>query len=414
MMRGLDFRHTLASSTLVGDETSFWSAYDHACCRADYVLLIAPECDGWLLRMVRAAEQMGSHLLSPGSEFVRWASDKHATAELLRGQQARAPAGMRCRELLETGGVPPLEYPLVAKPMDGAGSSGICVIHHRAELQTLIDSGKLRDHDRCERLHPGRAASITWLCGPRAACSLQPCWQNLSDDGTYQYLGGAIMLEEQMIGRARRLVAPLRPLLRTTVGLVGVDFVLGDDPTGRQDVIIEVNPRVTTSYVGLRRYHGCNLAQAMIDIAAGRAINIRPSGKLTMQWLAVDIGGANIKVADGKDFALTRPFPLWKAPSQLTLVLREVIAQSPANDHLAISMTGELADCFATKTEGVLQILAAVEQASDRHARVYTTDGRWLALAAARRRPLACDGSNWHASARFAARLSFTRTSEAC
>ena len=123
-----------------------------------------------------------------------------------------------------------------------------------------------------------------------------------------------------------------------------------------------------------------------------------------MQWLALDIGGANIKVADGKDFALTRPFPLWKAPSQLTPVLREVIAQSPANDHLAISMTGELADCFATKTEGVLQILAAVEQASDgRHTGSLR---RTVVGSRCRRssRPLECAASNWHAAARFAAR----------
>ena len=36
---------------------------------------------------------------------------------------------------------------------------------------------------------------------------------------------------------------------------------------------------------------------------------------------------------------------------------------APAADRLAVTMTGELCDCFRTKAEGVLHILAAVDAA---------------------------------------------------
>ena len=51
-------------------------------------------------------------------------------------------------------------------------------------------------------------------------------------------------------------------------GFLGVDLVLGDEPSG--DYAIEVNPRLTTSYVGLRALCRENLAGAMIDIVSGK------------------------------------------------------------------------------------------------------------------------------------------------
>ncbi len=85
-----------------------------------------------------------------------------------------------------------------------------------------------------------------------------------------------------------------------------------------------------------------------------------------MQWLGLDVGGANLKLADGRGWAATRPFPLWRQPGGLMAALEELLATAPSADGLALTMTGELADCFATKREGVEAILGAVEAAADR------------------------------------------------
>jgi predicted ATP-grasp superfamily ATP-dependent carboligase len=52
-------------------------------------------------------------------------------------------------------------------------------------------------------------------------------------------------------------------------GYVGVDLVLGQAEDGSGDRVIEVNPRLTTSYVGLRALARANLAAAMLAVAAG-------------------------------------------------------------------------------------------------------------------------------------------------
>ena len=48
-----------------------------------------------------------------------------------------------------------------------------------------------------------------------------------------------------------------------------------------------------------------------------------------MNWLALDIGGANIKAADGQGFAHIEPFPLWQKHQQLAETLRILIAGAP-------------------------------------------------------------------------------------
>ncbi len=127
--------------------------------------------------------------------------------------------------------------------------------------------------------------------------------------------------------------------------------------------------------------------------------------RVPMKWLALDVGGANLKAADGHGFAISEAFPLWQQQDELAEALRNLIAQVPKVDHIAATMTGELADCFDTKTEGVHEILNAIEEAADRrHTRIYLTSGMLVAMAIARRQPLLAAASNWHALARFAGR----------
>ncbi len=124
-----------------------------------------------------------------------------------------------------------------------------------------------------------------------------------------------------------------------------------------------------------------------------------------MEWLGIDIGGANLKVGNGRDFAATMVFALWQKPRQLAEALRALIAGAPRADHLSATMTGELADCFATKVEGVQFILNALTTAADgRHTRVYLNNGMLVAPQIALKQPLMAAAANWHALARFAGR----------
>jgi probable H4MPT-linked C1 transfer pathway protein len=124
-----------------------------------------------------------------------------------------------------------------------------------------------------------------------------------------------------------------------------------------------------------------------------------------MKWLGLDIGGANVKAADGCGYAHAYPLALWREPGLLAQQIRTAIYEAPPSDHLVITMTGELADCFDSKTAGVRFILEAVRAGADnRHTRVYLVDGRLVSPHVAATMPQLAAASNWHALAAFAGR----------
>lgn len=126
-------------------------------------------------------------------------------------------------------------------------------------------------------------------------------------------------------------------------------------------------------------------------------------------WIGLDIGGANLKAADGRGWCQSMSFALWREPERLSAALAELLRSAPAHDGVAVTMTGELADCFETKAAGVDSILTAVSETiaavgNGSTVRVYRTDGGLVEMTAARAEPLAVAAANWHAIAQFACR----------
>lgn len=125
-----------------------------------------------------------------------------------------------------------------------------------------------------------------------------------------------------------------------------------------------------------------------------------------MNIIGLDIGGANVKAADGDGNAFTEPFAIWKSPDDLHLVLGELIGRFAPADAVAVTMTGELADCFATKAEGVDRILGSVETAAGRlPVLVWQTGSEFVSPEVAREFPLLAAAANWHALATWCGRI---------
>jgi probable H4MPT-linked C1 transfer pathway protein len=126
---------------------------------------------------------------------------------------------------------------------------------------------------------------------------------------------------------------------------------------------------------------------------------------MTAKWLALDVGGANLKAADGQGFAISVPFPLWSRREELPDALCKLVDASPPAERVAVTMTGELADCFESKAEGVEFILGSVERACrGRPISVYLVTGEMATPATVLGRAGLAAASNWHALASFACR----------
>ncbi len=128
-----------------------------------------------------------------------------------------------------------------------------------------------------------------------------------------------------------------------------------------------------------------------------------------MRVVGLDIGGANLKAADTEGRAITRPFAVWKNPDRLAAEIDRLLADLPAPDAIAVTMTAELADCYRTKRDGVDAILGAVELAAGGvRVLVWQTSGGFVSPRDARSAPLLTAAANWHALATFIGSLAPT------
>lgn len=125
-----------------------------------------------------------------------------------------------------------------------------------------------------------------------------------------------------------------------------------------------------------------------------------------MRVLGLDIGGANIKAATETAAALSIPLEIWRSPDRLIDVLVPIMDRFSAAELLAVTMTAELADCFATKSDGIDRVLRTVEVvAGKRPICVWQTSGEFASTQEARDEPRLTAAANWHAQATFVGRL---------
>ncbi len=123
-----------------------------------------------------------------------------------------------------------------------------------------------------------------------------------------------------------------------------------------------------------------------------------------MNVIGLDIGGANIKVADADGKTASVPFAMWTNKDGLTEQLSELTSERFAKpDLIALTMTAELADCFVTKAEGVEFVIAATRAAFPQvPLRVWMTSGEFAEPEDAVQLPELVAAANWHVLATWA------------
>ncbi len=234
---------------------------------ADHTVAIAPEFDDILLQVLRLLRQAGGELTGCSDELVELTTNKHQTAIHLAHSGVPVPEAVLLsadeEKLPAT-----FPYPAVLKPVDGAGSQHTLLVESPQDEPPPYPWPR-----RLERYYPGTSASVALLCGPNHRIPLPPCRQKLSSDGRMTYLGGSLLHEPELARRAMQLADRALEALPPALGFIGVDMVLGKAADGSEDMVIEVNPRITTSYVGLRAATDDNLAALMLENAAGRAVS---------------------------------------------------------------------------------------------------------------------------------------------
>ncbi len=255
---------------------SFPQIWAQTMAAADAVWPIVPEQEGALERVSAGVLAAGKVLLGSAPSAVRIAASKLKTARLLED------LGIPVVPTFGSGDrIPVIPGPWVLKPDDGAGCLGIRVCPDRDTLCHRWEQLAERAAYVAQPFVQGTAGSLSLLAREGQATLLGVNRQRIAVmDDALVLLGCVVNGMGRTDGRFRRLAGDVAAALPGLWGYAGVDLIA--TPAGPR--VLEVNPRLTTSYVGLRESLGINPAGLVLDLLfgdrpaeesfAGRAVDV--------------------------------------------------------------------------------------------------------------------------------------------
>lgn len=266
--------HSLTSESAERKWLEQWRSMALAC---DLAIVIAPELDHQLTQVVEHLRLAGAKVLAPSASFLAATSDKLETAKLLVQSDIAHPPTQTLTDFLALARISGSLVPLTLKRRDGAGCADMMVFtdHNRlARWLAIHGSFYLTGRDwLVQEWLQGRPASMAvianqaWQVIGAVEQTIQFALNNENGCSPVCYLGGAgplLGVADEILQQLASRVCQAFPV--GAAGWIGIDFLVPNDPAKLQDyVVVEINPRLTTSYLGYRKWYGPQLAGALLE-----------------------------------------------------------------------------------------------------------------------------------------------------
>jgi predicted ATP-grasp superfamily ATP-dependent carboligase len=245
-------------AAFVGDVRQWRHHFDRLVRAADAVWPIAPETDGLLEDLSQRVVAAGRQLLGSRPAAVRLAASKYATARALARAGVAVVPTYRCDERPAEQGVA-----WVAKPDDGVGCEGARVFDRAGRARNWAEAQGIADRYVLQPLLVGGALSLCALACNGVGRLLSVNRQRVEMHGdTFAYRGSEVNVLQDADGAYQRLAQRAAAAIPGLWGYFGVDLI----QTQSGPVVLEVNPRLTTSYAGLREALGVNPAAMVLGL----------------------------------------------------------------------------------------------------------------------------------------------------
>ena len=227
------------------------------------VFPIAPECDRILTDLIRGFRNAGLKVHAPMPRAAQCFSDKWSTFRFLEEHRIPSvPTYVPSQSQCHLG-----QSPACVKPRDGLSCAG--VQRCRSDIvQQMIAARQISDTTHIvQPFVNGTSWSIGCICREGEWLLLPTVQQSIDwNDGLPQYKGGTVYTgtsdnADQMEDLAQQVIAGISGFS----GYLGIDFIVA--ATSQNVAVMEINPRLCSSYVGYRRATKENLMAWMLDEA---------------------------------------------------------------------------------------------------------------------------------------------------
>jgi predicted ATP-grasp superfamily ATP-dependent carboligase len=232
--------------------------------QCDAALIVAPETGGLLARLSAMVVAAGVPLLGSTPKAVARAGDKAACDRIFRKAGLPTPPTRVVRPTSAAQAAAELGFPLVVKPLDGVGCEGLSLVSNNEQLQPALELARKTSQRKeilLQRFETGNHVSVSLLASQTGLLALSLNGQRIEPGRPFRYQGGIVPYAHPAAQQAVELAQAAARLLPGLHGYFGIDLVLGAEG----GYLIEINPRITTSYVGLRQVLQANLAELICE-----------------------------------------------------------------------------------------------------------------------------------------------------
>jgi len=262
-----------AAHSIVVEPGQFKECFIQAHAQVELVWLIAPESHGTLLELSELcyeaeSREKGAVFLGSGFDTMLTGTSKTLCFEALQTANIYTLPVYAGEDLMQQSyydGLLKLNIDKwVAKPEDGAGCEGIEIFDSLEDLRNWIAEENRYLHYLAQPYQQGTAASFSMLCRNGKAWLLSCNQQYIVCDGSHFKLTGVAV--NGMLAywqRFETIARKIAKMLPDALGYIGVDVIV--DTENNKIYVLEINPRLTTSYVGLHAALNYNPAKLILD-----------------------------------------------------------------------------------------------------------------------------------------------------
>lgn len=234
--------------------------FAHLARSCDAIWPIAPEFDGILEGLCQVVGDQNKLLLTSSADAVALTANKYSTYQrLVQHQIASVPTRRLCEARYEPG-----EW--IVKAIDGAGCADSRLISGRLDFDNI--SNIRTEHFIIQPHWQGEKTSLSCLFKNGRGWLICVNLQQFDIIEKCYQLTDIIVNQRQADARYRDLIDRIAGVFPDLWGYAGIDLI----ETAEQQWVLEINPRLTTSFVGIDRALGINVAEQVLRLLDGEPV----------------------------------------------------------------------------------------------------------------------------------------------
>ena len=243
---------------IIQDEQDYMDILIESAQGCDATWIIAPESNGMLTQIITSLENSHCKLINCSSQSSLVCSDKLACNQVMSEVGIHVVPIMSAKQLTD------YQAPVIVKKRIGAGSEELQIFDSGASATVFAEDSK---EWIVQPYIQGRHMSLSVIFSDDDFIILS-CNEQVLSDGDRPKLKACIV-NQNVVTEKHNIVA--RKIAKCLPGLkayVGIDYI----DSNNELYVVDINPRLSTSYVGLSRALKHNPAQLCIDAAIHQSL----------------------------------------------------------------------------------------------------------------------------------------------